>query len=99
MDVFIVVLDSCCFYTSAWYIRAKKNELVMHFEIDLLGIYYFLWSICILVSVLAIGNILNELTVVAGSLGELKRVSDALNDFVRELRSVKSSLLAVNKDV
>ena len=71
----------------------------MHFEIDLLGIYYFLWSLCILVSVLAIGNVLNELTVVAGSLRELKRVSDALNDFVRELRSVKSSLLAVNKDV
>ena len=27
MDVFIVVLDSCCFYTSAWYIRAKKMSL------------------------------------------------------------------------
>ena len=71
----------------------------MHFEIDLLGIYYFVWSLCILVSVLAIGNVLNELTVVAGSLRELKRVSDALNDFVRELRSVNSSLLDVHRGV
>ena len=74
-------------------------ERVMYFEIDMLGVYYFLWSLCMLFSVLAIGSVLSEFSKVSDSLSEFKRVSDSLNEFIRELSSVKSSLLDVHRGV
>ena len=63
----------------------------MQFEIDLLGVYYFIWSLCMLFLVLGIVSVLSDFII------ELRSVKSSLLDVHRGVCALDHTLKRVDQ--